>query len=119
VASCAGDRLDAAGVADLADEWLASPAVVPLVSDRPEAAGPVIRRADGRVIGAGGGETLWTTPEMLSVEHQITEAYARGRHRGAAVVSAAGVDAVVAARPTIGVDQAAMVGAITTSGHRI
>ncbi|HEV2069599.1 MAG TPA: MobF family relaxase [Acidimicrobiales bacterium] len=119
VSAWARDRLSAREVADVADEWLASPAVVALQTPRRERSGDVIRRADGKVISAVAGETLYTTPELLAVERQILERYDRGRHAGAGVVGAETVDAVLAERATIGDDQAAMVRAMTTSGHRI
>ncbi|MBW3643523.1 MAG: relaxase domain-containing protein, partial [Actinobacteria bacterium] len=119
VSAWARDRLSAREVSDLADEWLASPAVVPLQTPRRERSADVIRRADGKVISAVAGETLYTTPELLAVERQILERYNRGRHAGAGVVLSELVDAVLAERGTMGEDQAAMVRAMTTSGQRI
>ncbi len=119
VSAWARDRLSAREVSDLADEWLASPAVVPLQTPRRERSADVIRRADGKVISAVAGETLYSTPELLTVEHQILERYNRGRHAGAGVVLSERVDAVLAERGTMGEDQVAMVRAMTTSGQRI
>ncbi len=56
---------------------------------------------------------------MLGAEEGLFTAYERGRHAGAGVVPAAGLDAVLAARPDLGEDQVALAGSICTSGHRV
>jgi hypothetical protein len=87
VAAWGGDRLRAADVEALADQWLLAPEIVPLRSERPDLrTGDVIRRADGRAVSALGGEQLYTTTHMLAIEGAIAGAYERGRDAGVATV---------------------------------
>ncbi len=119
VAEWSGDRLDAAQIADLADEWLTTDAVVTLeAGNREGRTADVIRLGDGRVVSSVAGE-LYTTRQVLEVEQRLFAGYERGRHAGAAVVPEATVEAVLAQRIRLDDEQAAMVRAITRSGHRV
>src|SRR5215210_6553365 len=81
VAEWSGDRLDAAHIADLADEWLTTDAVVTLdAANREGRTADVIRLGDGRVVSSVAGETLYTTGQVLEVEQRLFAAYERGRH---------------------------------------
>jgi conjugative relaxase-like TrwC/TraI family protein len=120
VAEWSGDRLDAAQIADLADEWIATEAVVTLhAANREGRTADVIRLADGRAVSSVAGEALYTTRQVLEVEQRLFAGYERGRHAGAAVVPEATVEAVLALRTRLDDEQAAMVRAITRSGHRV
>ncbi len=120
VAEWAGDRLGAAEIADLADAWLTSTVVVRLEPGQREARrGDVVRLRSGRALNGVGDEALYSTAAMVSVEEQLLATYARGRHAGAGVVGDKSVETVLASRPELGEDQAAMVTSICTSGHRI
>ena len=120
VAQWAGDRLDAAGICDLADQWLTTDAVVTLDAGRREGrTADVIRLGDGRVVTAVGDEALYTTRQVLDIEQRVVAGYDRGRHVGAAAVDEATVQAALAARPRLGGDQVRMVRDITRSGHQI
>lgn len=120
VAEWSGDRLDAAQIADLADEWIATEAVVTLhAANREGRTADVIRLGDGRVVSSVAGEALYTTRQVLEVEQRLFAGYERGRHAGAAVVPEATVEAVLAQRTKLDDEQAAMVRAITRSGHRV
>jgi conjugative relaxase-like TrwC/TraI family protein len=120
VAEWSGDRLDAAQIADLADEWLTTEAVVTVNDARREGrTADVIRLADGRVISSVAGEALYTTREILDIEQRIFAGYERGRHAGAAVVPEAVVEAVLAQRTRLDDEQLELVRSITRSGHRV
>lgn len=120
VADWAGNRLSAAEILTVAEGWLATEDVVPLgVADVRSRANDTIRRADGRRVSAATGERLYTTGEMLELEARVRGAVDRGAHTGAGAVEPTIVDDVLAQSPTLGADQAALVRAITTSGHRI
>ncbi len=120
VAEWSGDRLDAAQIADVADEWLSTDAVVTLeAGNREGRTADVIRLADGRVVASVAGEALYTTRQVLDLEQRLFAGYERGRHAGAAVVPEATVEAVLAQRTKLDDEQRAMVCAITRSGHRV
>jgi len=120
VAEWSGDRLDAAQIADLADEWITTEAVVTLhAANREGRTADVIRLGDGRVVSAVAGEALYTTRQILEVEQRLFAGYERGRHAGAVVVPEATVEAVLAQRTKLDDEQAAMVRSITRSGHRV
>ena len=120
VAQWAGDRLDASGISDLADQWLSTDAVVTLDAGRREGrTADVIRLGDGRVVTAVGDEALYTTRQVLDIEQRLVAGYGDGRYAGMAVVDEATVEAVLAARPKLGEDQVQMVRDITRSGHLV
>ncbi len=65
------------------------------------------------------GPDRWTTPEILALEQRTVDTALNGRHRHLAVVSNHFVDDALAARPSLGPDQAAAVAAIARSGDAI
>lgn len=116
-----GGRLDADQVQSHADRWLDSDAVIPL---RPT---PGALRDD--FIGGSGkvplapGTIHYTTPEVIATETAIVDAYRDGLDQGAGTVPQTTVEWAIAGWEhttglTLGEDQAAMVRAITTSGHQ-
>lgn len=117
VAEWAGARLDADEICDLADEFIVHPDVVlmSLTSARP---GSAIHRADGRSAKAG-GDPLYTCRALLEVEAGIVRRYRDGFDADAAVVSPRALNAAIGMQPALGVDQAAMVERICSSGDRI
>lgn len=115
ISEWAGDRLTAAEVTDLADEFLCHPEVVPLDSARP---GAVIRRADGRTVTAGTGAT-YSTVTMLSLEREITDRFLAGFDQNAVKVDEDVLQAAIGAQPAVGEDQENMVRTICTSGDRV
>lgn len=120
VAQWGGDRLSVAQIEDLADSWLAGPEIMRLDVDRHDArTGDAIRRQDGQAVPAIALDDLYTTRTMLRVEQTITAGYVAGRSAGAAQLQPALVAETLARWPHFSQDQAEMVRAITTSGHRI
>ncbi|MGH9027510.1 MAG: MobF family relaxase [Acidimicrobiia bacterium] len=111
VAEWSGDRLAADAVLDAADRFLASPRTVRLEQPPPTGHGHV----------ANVQACLpqpFTTPAILRAEEAVLTGFAAGLHRRRAVVPSEHVDAALAARPSLGEDQAAMVRAICTSGYQ-
>ena len=104
----------------LADDLLASQAVVPLL---PEAATPtvgdVVRRADGRIVAAGSEELRYSTPELLALEAQVLDAARDGRNRGRGSVASATAAAVLASRPELTDEQTRMVNRLLTDGDAV
>lgn len=78
-----------------------------------------IRRGDGQVVRAGGTGGSFTTPELLAHEARLVVAHDDGLGAGLGIVAGAHLEAALAARPTLRAEQAAMVEAITTSGHGV
>ena len=77
-------------------------------------AGAVIRRGDGRVVRADGGEARYSTPELLALEQRLlTQAVAR-HDAGAAIASTDHVEAALRRRPSVTDEQAAMVRLLTS-----
>jgi conjugative relaxase-like TrwC/TraI family protein len=94
-------------VRQVADTWLASPAVVALgVSDREQS-----RKPDS--------EIAYSTPEMLSIERRLIDQAAARRAEGVAVVAREHVAAALAERPTIADEQEAMVRSLVGSGDGV
>jgi conjugative relaxase-like TrwC/TraI family protein len=119
VATWAEDRLGAAEIQDLADEFLASEHVVALDA-RPEGRGAdVIRRRDGRTVSSVTGEPVYSTPAILAAEQRILDAFAAGLDGAHGRVDDAQAAAAVAARPGLGADQVTMVHAVCTSGDQV
>jgi conjugative relaxase-like TrwC/TraI family protein len=115
ISEWAGNRLTAAEITDLADEFLCHPEVVRLDSSRP---GAVIRRADGRTVTAGTGAT-YSTVTMLSLEREITERFCAGFDQDAAKVDGDVLQSAIDHQPALGQDQEDMVRTICTSGDRV
>jgi conjugative relaxase-like TrwC/TraI family protein len=115
IASWAVDRLDAQQVLDFADEWLASGVALRLApSPRPEV--PADRRMADRWLAGG---VRYTTREMLDLEGWIIDTFRSGRRRGIGVAPPECVEAMIAAKPTIGADQVEAVRAMTMSGDLV
>ena len=76
---------------------------------------------DRRLVAVGevAGEVRWTTVELLATEQRILDRAHHLRHTGAGIASSETVEAVLAGRPSISPEQAAMVRHLTTSGAGI
>ncbi len=61
----------------------------------------------------------YTTRELLDIEQRLLERAAEGQHAGVARVEAAQVDEVLAARPELEGEQAAMIRHLTRSGDQV
>jgi conjugative relaxase-like TrwC/TraI family protein len=107
-------RLSASEILDLTDEFLASEQAIPLARADKE----VIRLRGGRIAPTARGLTRYSTPAMLAAERQVLDAFDHGISRGIGIVAADLVETAIAARPSLGDDQAAMVRAICTSGDQ-
>jgi conjugative relaxase-like TrwC/TraI family protein len=114
VASWSVARLSASEILDLADEFLASEQAIPLA----RADKDVIRLRGGRVAPTARGLTRYSTPAMLAAERQVLDAFDHGIDRDIGIVTPDLVETAIAARPSLGDDQAAMVRAICTSGDQ-
>jgi conjugative relaxase-like TrwC/TraI family protein len=121
VAGWGCDRLSATEVGDLADEWLASEAVVRVDGRRSPWSGTrdSIRRNDGRRVGASTGSPIYTTVEMLQLEQRVRSAVIQGRSAGAGWVPSDVLDTILGDHTTLGADQEQLVRALTSSGHRV
>lgn len=89
------------------------------VAAAPPARSEQIRTGDGRVVRAGGMGPSFTTPELLAHEARLVAAHSDGLGAGVGVVAEHDLEAALADRPTLRAEQAAMVEAITTSGHGV
>jgi len=104
----------------LADDLLASQAVVPLLPDASTpTVGDVVRRADGRIIAAGSEERRYSTPELLALEAQILDTARDGRDRDRGSVPAPTADAVLTSRPELSDEQTQMVARLLRDGDTI
>ena len=103
-------------VLDLADGFLRSDHVLAVRLDRGTA---TIRRADGVVIPARTDEIRWTTPEILEIESRIVTSALQRRSTGVGVATPTAVEAAVAERRSLSVEQQAMVRTICGSGDGI
>ena len=63
--------------------------------------------------------STWTTVDLLATERALVDGADRRRHRDVAVCPTSAVDAAVADRPTLAVEQERMVRHLCTSGHGI
>lgn len=117
VATNVSDRLTAAEIEDLADQWLGTEAVVPL---------EVTDGARRETIGFGTAqvsltpdEQRYTTPHMLLIEQRVVDSHAAGLGERYGLVDPSKVEAAINESSTdLGPDQAAMVRAICTSGDQ-
>jgi hypothetical protein len=114
VAASSQARLSAAEILDIADAFLASEQAIPLV----RADGEVIRLQGGRIAPAARGLTRYSTPTMLMAERQVLDAFEHGLNRSVGVVAPDVIEKAIAARPSLGDDQAAMVRTICSSGDQ-
>ncbi len=119
VAEWAHDRLAAAEITDLADEFLASQHVVALDTARDNTrSADVIRRRDGHAISAVAGEALYSTPAVLRAEQRILDAFAAGIDTGAGAVPDGVTAAAVGERPALDIDQVAVIRAMCGAGDQ-
>jgi conjugative relaxase-like TrwC/TraI family protein len=105
----------------LADDFLDSPAVVPVVdADSRLCHRDSIRRPDGRVVSGDPNEARYSTPELLAIEHRLVATAIARSSAGVGIVRPEVLDAVLAERATagtpLGADQEALVRRLTTSG---
>jgi conjugative relaxase-like TrwC/TraI family protein len=102
-------------ILDLAERFLASDRVV-LVRGQDVAR---MWRADGTVVSAPVGESLWTTPELLELETRLAATAQAGQNVGAGLAATASLAAAVTGRPSMTDEQAQMVRAVCSSGHAV
>jgi len=116
-ATFANDRLSAAEIEDLADQWLGTDSVIPLeVNDG----------ARRETIGFGAAqvsltpdEQRYTTPHMIQIERRTIDRHQSGLDTGHGLIEPTTVEAAITTSPVnLGPDQAAMVRAICTSGDQ-
>ena len=118
IASLCRQGASRAEIEHAADAFLASREVVPLLP-RGARRSDVLRRDDGRVVYALPEEQRYATPALLARERQVLGAV---RERGSDRVGVADdehIAAALAARPTIGDDQARTVRRLTTGGEGV
>jgi conjugative relaxase-like TrwC/TraI family protein len=106
----AGGRTEA--ILELADGFLNSDHVVRL-GDQADAA---LRRKDGMILPAGVEVERFSTPEMIAIEQQLLACAARRQDAGSGLARPEGLEAALAARPTVSDEQAAMVRQLCRSG---
>ena len=117
VATYTNDRMSAAEIEDLADQWLGTEAVIPL---------EVTDGARRETIGFGAAqvslapnEQRYTTPHMLAIEHRVATRHAEGINTDHSLVKAQAVEAAInRSDAELGPDQAKMVREICTSGDQ-
>ncbi len=104
----------------IADQVLADPRVIPLLSPAGVTSGEVIRRRDdhGRVtaVVCTQAERRYSTVDLLAAEHELLTRATTRQHEGVAVAPAAIVDEVLAENPDLDADQTAMVRQLAGSG---
>ena len=103
----------------LASSWRAGASVrsVEARADELLATSAVVRLADSQV--AGGAEPRYTTPEMLDIERRLLDGADRRRGQGAARAESEHIARVLAERPELSAEQAAMVRALAGSGDGV
>ncbi|MBY5161483.1 MobF family relaxase [Salsipaludibacter albus] len=79
----------------------------------------VIRRPDGTAVAALPDDTRYSTPDLLALEQRLVHQSTTRISAGVAIVDDATVDRVLADRPSIAGEQAAMVRRLTGSGAGI
>ncbi|MFN2506948.1 MAG: MobF family relaxase [Acidimicrobiales bacterium] len=115
------DGAPRARIEHLADDFLDSRAVVPVV----DAASRLshhdsVRRPDGRIVSGDPNEARYSTPELLAIEHRLVESAVGRADAGVGMARPEVLDAVIAERAhagsPLGEDQEALVRALATSG---
>jgi len=102
----------------LADRFLASGHVLS-VEGEPALAGPdTVRRRDGRLVVRCDGPR-YTTPEMLRCEAALVSGAAARKGEGAGTAGEGELEAALAARAGLGVEQEALVRSLTRSGDGV
>ena len=105
----------------LADDFLDSPAVVPVVdADVRLCHRDVVRRPDGRLVSGDPNEARYSTPTLLAIEHRLVDTAVDRADAGAGIARVDVLDAVIDERAQLGTplgeDQEALVRQLTTSG---
>ncbi len=115
----AGMQVTARGLELLAERFLSSPEVVPLVGDALEDPKVGFRRQDGRVVPVALQEHRYSTVELLGVEQALLQAVEEADNAGVAIVPDAQLDSAIAARPTLAPEQEAMVRGVCSGGEGV
>jgi conjugative relaxase-like TrwC/TraI family protein len=117
VATYTNDRMSAAEIEDLADQWLGTEAVIPL-----EVADGARRETIGfgaAQVSLAPNEQRYTTPHMLAIEQRVASRHAEGINTDHGIVKAQAVEAAInRSSVELGRDQATMVREICTSGDQ-
>ena len=120
IAEFAGDRLSGDAIDELADRFLAQPAVVRLEASLDRKKGNVIRRQDGTVV-VMPEDAIYSTRSMLELERRALSLYEQGRCAVAGIVPQDLLAEVLGddhfAR--LSDEQRRFVSSLTTSGMRI
>jgi conjugative relaxase-like TrwC/TraI family protein len=126
IAQWALDRMDSAGIEELADLYLATADVTelhPSAGWNSQSKSQGIERRDGTFVADPLALPRFSTVGMQAVEHRISQHYDTGRNEGVGIVAHRTVrDAIRATGETgiqLGADQVRMVQSITTSGHGV
>ncbi len=104
-------------VEQVAEEVLAHPSVVRLVTPSPEPPAD-LRRRDGRSVYEAHGAPRFSTLATLATEQQVLDLVLAGRHAGRGVASASTTEAAIA-EATLSVDQAEAVRRICLGGEAL
>ncbi|MDP9069315.1 MAG: relaxase domain-containing protein [Actinomycetota bacterium] len=107
---------DVAEVEALADAFLASDLVVPLAAREGGVTEVGSRRVSEGRLSSSTVESVYSTADMLSVEHQVVERALERRFDGVGLAEPFALHTAIARRPTLFDDQQAMVTRLTTSG---
>ncbi len=95
-------------LSELADEFLASQHVVKLRS-------PAREEANDKL----GREQLYSTREILAVQHEVLGGYRSGLGRAAALAAPEVIEAALVRHPSLSEEQRALVRAFCISGHQV
>ncbi len=107
---------DVVEVEKMADAFLASNLVVPLAAREGSITQDESRRVSEGRISSSNAEPVYSTAEMLSVEHLVVERALERRLDGVGMAEPFALQTAIARRPTLFDDQQAMVTRLTTSG---
>jgi len=107
---------DVAQIEGFTDSFLASDLVVPLAAREGGVTDSESRQVSEGRIAASTGERVYSTADMLSVEHHVVERALERRLDGVGMAEPFAVQSALARRPTLFDDQQAMVTRLTTSG---
>jgi Ti-type conjugative transfer relaxase TraA len=109
------DGAPVATVIELAERFLESEHCLPLAGS----AAPVIRTRTGSVVAAHTDETRFTTPDMLAVERRLVEAALSSAGRRICCVDLEGMQATIAAHPTLSDEQVDMIWRLCVWGRPV
>jgi len=105
----------------LADAFLASPEVVRILDPEAQVGltyRDVIRRADGTIV-ATPTPGRWSTRDLVAIEQRLVAGAMARQGDGSGLVDAGTLEAALAQRPTLSVEQSDMVVRLTTGGHGV